>query len=214
MSRLSCRQARGGFNRSRLLLSDMHSDPITQFIQWYQEAELAGNTEPNAMLLSTVDHLDMPDSRVVLLKEIDETGFVFYTHYESSKAHQLKHNPHAALNFYWQETTHQVRIRGQAHRISSERSAAYFATRDRESQCAVYASSPTTSLDESKLDERLQEVSERFGDSPIPCPAFWGGYCVEPMTMEFFHGRQGRLHDRIRYRRVAQGAWVYERVGP
>ncbi|NNM59742.1 MAG: pyridoxamine 5'-phosphate oxidase [Legionellales bacterium] len=211
---MNCQQMRRDYSDSRLLLGEMPSDPIVLFIQWYQEAVLVGNNEPNAMVLSTIDESDMPDSRVVLLKEIDDVGFVFFTNYESAKAHQIKHNPHVALNFYWQESVHQVRIRGQAHPISSARSAAYFATRSRESQCAVYASKQSMSLSERELDQRMQEVKEHFGNDSISCPPFWGGYCVEPMTMEFFHGRQARLHDRIRYRRTEQGAWLIERLAP
>ncbi|MBY0544639.1 MAG: pyridoxamine 5'-phosphate oxidase [Gammaproteobacteria bacterium] len=214
MKRLDCQQTRRDYSETRLLLSDMPDDPIVQFVQWYQEAVRSGNPEPNAMVLSTVDALNQPDSRVVLLKEIDDDGFVFFTHYASTKGQQLEQNAHVALNFYWHEVCHQVRIRGIAQRISYERSAAYFATRSRESQCAVYAAVQSTQLNESALDEDMADAIKHFENQAIPCPTFWGGYCVKPVSVEFFQGRRGRLHDRMCYTKNAKGDWLIQRLSP
>ncbi|MFN7096834.1 MAG: pyridoxamine 5'-phosphate oxidase [Gammaproteobacteria bacterium] len=214
MSRLDCQYTRRHYDGHRLLLSDVLSDPIEQFIAWYRTVEQTGYPDLNAMVLSTVDEHDCPDSRVVLLKEIDEVGFVFYTNYDSEKAQQLQHQPQAALNFYWPTLTRQVRIRGQVTRISAMRSAAYFASRDRASQLAVYASQQSKVTTETELDIRLGEVTMQFANHTIPCPAFWGGYCVEPFSIEFFQGQAGRLHDRIRYQKQANGNWLLERLNP
>lgn len=214
MNRLNCQQTRHHYQGKRLLIKDMLPDPIEQFISWYQNIEQSGYNEVNAMVLSTVDREGMPDSRVVLLKEIDDTGFVFYTNYNSEKGQQLARHPKVALNFYWPQTTQQVRIRGLISHISAKRSAAYFATRDRDSQLAVYASQQSQVTTEKQFEQRLKEVTAHFANQDIPCPAFWGGYCVEPLVMEFFQGQAGRLHDRIRYTKERNGQWLLERLDP
>jgi pyridoxamine 5'-phosphate oxidase len=214
MNRLNCQQTRRHYEGNRLLIENMLPDPIEQFIRWYHDIEQSGYADANAMVLSTVDKQGMPDSRVVLLKEIDDDGFVFYTNYNSEKGQQLARHPKAALNFYWPQLTRQVRIRGLVSHISAKRSAAYFATRDRASQLAVYISKQSQVVTEAELTQRLQEVTAHFANQDIPCPAFWGGYCLEPMAIEFFQGRAGRMHDRIRYSKQTNGDWILECLAP
>lgn len=214
MKRLNCQQTRRHYEGKRLSITEMLPDPVEQFIQWYREIEHDNYPDTNAMVLSTVDKEGMPDSRVVLLKEIDDNGFVFYTNYNSEKGQQLARHPKAALNFYWPQPTRQVRIRGNVSHLSAKRSAAYFASRDRISQLSVYASEQSKAIMENELEQHLQEANARFVNQDIPCPAFWGGYCIEPICIEFFQGQSGRLHDRIRYTKQPSGSWFIERLSP
>ncbi len=210
---LDCQHMRREYGDLHLRLDDVLADPIQQFIRWYHAAIAAGHEEANAMTLATVDADMQPNVRIVLLKEIDDAGFVFYTNYESAKGHELTDNPAAALNFYWPELSRQVRIRGVAKRIPHKRAAAYFATRSRDSQLSVYAYHQSSVITEGALTEKLAEMAERFGDNPIPCPDFWGGYCVEPRSIEFFQGRNGRAHDRVLYK-LHEEHWLLEKLAP
>jgi pyridoxamine 5'-phosphate oxidase len=192
-------------------------DPIVRFEEWFDAVVAAGVAEPTAMVLATADGAGRPSARAVLLKGIDRRGFRFFTNYGSAKALDLAANPACSLVFLWPTLARQVRIRGHAQRISSEESAAYFATRSRGSRLGAWASRQSEVItDRRVLDDRLAELEERFaGNDEIPLPPFWGGYLVVPDGIEFWEGRPDRLHDRHRYRRSdPEGPWVVERLSP
>ncbi|HSV37274.1 MAG TPA: pyridoxamine 5'-phosphate oxidase [Nocardioidaceae bacterium] len=190
---------------------DAAADPLTMFKRWLDDVIASPMHEPNAMVLSTVED-GRPSSRVVLLKGLDD-GFVFYTNYESRKADELAANPRCALLFPWHPVGRQVRVEGVAAKITEQESAAYFASRPRDSQLGAWASPQSQVVDgRAQLDARLHDAEERFG-AAVPLPEFWGGYRVVPDVMEFWQGRFGRLHDRLRYRRDGE-AWALERLAP
>lgn len=191
---------------------DAAADPMTMFRRWLDDVIVTPMHEPNAMVLSTVKD-GQPSSRLVLLKGLDE-GFVFYTNYESRKADELAGNPRCSLLFPWHPVGRQVRVEGVASKVTQEESAGYFAGRPRDSQLGAWASPQSTVVpDRDALDARLAEVEDRFGADAVPLPTFWGGYRVVPEVVEFWQGRFGRLHDRLRYRRTGH-AWVRERLAP
>ncbi|MDQ3729736.1 MAG: pyridoxamine 5'-phosphate oxidase [Actinomycetota bacterium] len=192
---------------------DLAGDPIAQFSAWWEDASDVPLRD--AMTLSTIDHDDRPDARMVLLKGFGDGGFRFFTNYESAKAAQLDGAGQAALIVYWRELDRQVRVRGQVERLGAEASDEYFASRPRDSQLGAWASPQSRSLrDRAELDSRLNEVKERFGqDGEVPRPQHWGGYVVRHEIVEFWQGQVGRLHDRFAYRRTDDG-WQIERLGP
>jgi len=193
--------------------SSVAPDPFVQFGNWFEEYLNSSPLEPNAFVLSTADADGRPASRVVLLKGFDPRGFVFFTNYESKKAHDLDANPNAALNFFWPELERQVRISGVAERTSVEESEVYFASRPPASQIGAWASKQSGILsDRKELEERFDDVKNRFSDE-IPCPPFWGGYRVVPTSFEFWQGRRSRLHDRICYEKIDAG-WRIFRLYP
>lgn len=193
---------------------DLEPDPLTMFRRWMQDSLRAGLYEPNAMVVATVDATGTPAQRIVLLKRLDERGFVFFTNYSSRKGEEIAANPRASLLFPWQQLERQVRVEGLVSRLSEAENDAYFATRPRASQLGAWASPQSQVVpDRATLDRRYDEVAERFGEGDIPRPQHWGGFCVEPEVMEFWQGRLGRMHDRLRYRRAA-GGWVTERLAP
>lgn len=194
--------------------SDLEPDPLSMFRHWMQDALRAGLYEPNAMVVATVDATGTPAQRIVLLKRIDERGYVFFTNYSSRKGEELAANPRASLLFPWQQLERQVRVEGTVSRLSEAENDAYFATRPRGSQIGAWASPQSQVIpDRTTLDRRYDEVAERFGEGDIPRPQHWGGFCVEPEVVEFWQGRLGRMHDRLRYRRTADG-WITERLAP
>lgn len=190
------------------------ADPVDQFQRWYQQAIDARLPEPNALSLATVDPDGQPSLRTVLLKLYDADGFVFFTNYESRKARQMDHNGRVALLFPWVALARQVKILGRAARIPTAESLKYFATRPRGSRIGAW-SSPQSQVISSRslLEEKVAEMKRRFGDGEVPLPHFWGGYRVVPSSIEFWQGRESRLHDRFRYTRE-QDAWRIERLAP
>ena len=203
------------YTRAGLKEPDADPDPIGQFRRWFDEAFAAGLHEPNAMTLATATTDGRPSARVVLLKGLDERGFVFYTSYEGRKSRELETNPYAALVFYWGELERQVRIEGRVSYVSEEESDAYFAGRPRGSQLGAWVSEQSRPIeDRDALEERLRELEAEYEGRKVPRPPFWGGYRVEPEVIEFWQGRENRLHDRLIYRRSESGGWRRERLQP
>jgi pyridoxamine 5'-phosphate oxidase len=203
------------YTRAGLKESDTDPNPIQQFRRWFDEAFASNLHEPNAMTLATTTSDVRPSARIVLLKGFDERGFVFYTNYESRKSSELAANPRAALVFYWGELERQVRVEGRVERIPDEESDAYFAGRPRGSQLGAWASQQSRPVtDRGALEERLRELEVDYEGREVPRPPFWGGYRVEPETIEFWQGRENRLHDRLVYRRSREGGWRRERLQP
>ena len=201
--------ARAGLNRA-----DVDPDPIVQFHEWFEETLAAGLHEPNAMILATATQDGRPSARTVLLKGYDQRGFVFYTNYEGRKACELEANPVCALLFYWGELERQVRIEGHASRLPDEESDAYFTSRPRGSRLGAWASQQSRPVESrSILEERVRALEAEYESREIPRPPFWGGYRVEPDVVEFWQGRENRLHDRLVYRRTG-GGWNIERLQP
>ncbi|MCX7117211.1 MAG: pyridoxamine 5'-phosphate oxidase [Legionellales bacterium] len=200
----------------QLSLSEDHlfSSPIDQFESWFSTVLKTEKNDPTAMVLSTINDAGHPDSRVVLLKELKDEGFVFYTNYLSTKSLQMQANPYVALNFYWQELARQVRVRGKVRKISSERSDAYFSSRPRPSQLSAIASRQSMPLSGvSELQNALEKLNLKYQHEPISRPDFWGGYEVIADELEFWQGRDNRLHDRILYCRQL-GKWHHHRLSP
>ena len=193
----------------------LEASPIKEFGGWYALAIEAGLPEPNAMTLCTVDAQGQPWARTVLLKLYDEQGFVFFTNYESRKAQDIAQNPRVALLFPWVALARQVQITGVAERIPTAESLKYFATRPRGSQIGAW-SSPQSQVISSRslLEAKVAEMVRRFGQGEIPLPDFWGGYRVVPETVEFWQGRDSRLHDRFRYLKEPGQGWRIERLAP
>jgi len=185
------------------------------FRQWLQEALNAKVHEPTAMCLSTIGEDDFPHSRIVLLKELSEEGFVFFTNYTSHKGQQLALNPKACLNFFWPELERQVRVRGIVEKVPAEDSVAYFTSRPVGSQIGAWAS-PQSEVIPSReyLEEKVAEVQKNYDAENPKRPPHWGGYCLKPVVVEFWQGRPSRLHDRLRYTQNGEGAWKIERLAP
>ncbi len=195
--------------------ADVDPNPIQQFQRWLREAINAQLPEPNAMTLATADRTGRPYARVVLLKDCDAEGFVFFTNYRSDKGRQLAENPHTALVFVWLELERQVRVEGTVGKIPSAESEAYFHSRPRESRLGALASRQSQVIaNRQMLDERYQRLAAQYPDDNIPMPNQWGGYRVRPEMLEFWQGRHGRMHDRLRYRRQTDGSWWLERLEP
>jgi len=217
---------------------DLAADPLMQFRSWFDQAAAArtsgrvrkffirlyksllqiGGVEPmevNAMMLSTVDAQGRPSARIVLLKGVDERGFIFFTNYESRKGRELAANPQAALVFYWADMERQVCVAGVVKKISREESEAYFHSRPRGSQLAALASHQGQPVaDRAVLEARWRELESEYADRSIPMPPYWGGYVVTPERLEFWQGRPSRLHDRFSYARQPDASWKLERLCP
>jgi pyridoxamine 5'-phosphate oxidase len=190
-------------------------DPIAQFRRWFDTALGADLHEPNAMTLATAAPEGRPSARIVLLKGFDERGFVFYTSYEGRKSEEIEANPLCALVFYWGELERQVRVEGHLSRIPEEESDEYFGSRPRGSQLGAWASEQSRPVEgRDPLEERLRNLEAEYEGREVPRPPFWGGYRVEPEVIEFWQGRENRMHDRLVYRRSDDGEWERERLQP
>ncbi|MDW8059417.1 MAG: pyridoxamine 5'-phosphate oxidase [Thermomicrobium sp.] len=194
---------------------DLASDPLEQFLAWYREAEQAGLRYPNAMALATASRDGRPAVRMVLLRGVDERGFVFYTNLESRKGRELAENPYAALLFYWEPLERQVRIEGCVERVAAEEADEYFATRPYGSQISAWASRQSEPIASREALVRQHEAyAARFPEGHVPRPPYWGGFRVLPDAYEFWQGRADRLHDRFRYERRPDGSWTIVRLQP
>ncbi len=194
--------------------ADVDSDPIKQFGKWFDEALKAHVPESNAMSVATVAANGRPSSRILLIKEFDQRGFVWFTNYASRKAQELTANPHAALLFHWIELERQVRIEGKVEPVSAEESDAYFQSRPLLSRLGAIASEQSRPIaNRQALENRFAQVKEQYGDHPTR-PAHWGGYRLVPDSIEFWQGRSSRLHDRILYTRQEQASWQIQRLQP
>ncbi len=197
-------------------LDEQHApgDPFVLFDHWFQEAVAAELPLPEAMTVATVTREGHPAARVVLLKGVEDGGFIFYTNHESRKGRELTHHAHAALVFHWAPLERQIRIEGRVDRVSEQTSDAYFATRPLGSRHGALAS-PQSDVVPSRawLEEQMKEVAQRYGQD-APRPPHWGGYRVLPELIEFWQGRADRMHDRLNYRRSLGGDWTMERLAP
>lgn len=190
-------------------------DPIKQFQIWLTDAIEAKIPLAEAMTLATATPDGQPSARMVLLKQVDQDGFVFFTNYRSAKARQLDANPYASLVFYWNPLERQVRVEGSVTRVAEQESRDYFQTRPRESQIGAWASDQSEVISSREiLEQRAQELESLYCDREIDCPEHWGGYRVTPERIEFWKGRIGRLHDRILYQRESDGIWTITRLAP
>ncbi|SDG33520.1 Pyridoxamine 5'-phosphate oxidase [Dyadobacter soli] len=193
--------------------ADLDPDPLKQFRLWFDEVLEADIFEANAMLLSTVSE-GRPTGRIVLLKDLDERGFSFFTNYDSKKGQEIGQNPQVALTFFWKELERQVRIEGKIEKTSEEESSEYFAVRPRGSQIGAWASAQSEVIPNREfLEAKTSELEARFEGQPVPRPPHWGGYRVMPDYVEFWQGRPSRLHDRLAYTKVG-GEWRIERLSP
>jgi pyridoxamine 5'-phosphate oxidase len=207
-------ELRKDYARGSLDENSVDTDPIRQFQLWLEQALDAQLPEPNAMTVATVDAEGRPSARILLIKGVDERGFVFYTNYESRKGRELAGNPHASLLFHWIELERQVRIEGVVEKTSAEQSDAYFASRPLASRIGAWASEQSSEIaTRAELEAREKAFAERFGENP-PRPPHWGGYRLVPDRIEFWQGRPSRLHDRILYTRQADSRWQISRLSP
>ena len=214
MSTKSIADLRQNYTLKNLEVKDLNPDPTEQFRTWLEEAIEAVLLEPNAMTLATVNGRGQPSARVVLLKGLDERGFVFYSNYESSKARDMAENANVALVFNWLGLERQVRIQGEVSKVSREESLAYFKSRPHASQLGAWASHQSRVIEGREvLEERLAELQEEYEEGQVPLPEFWGGYVVRPVAVEFWQGRPSRLHDRFLYTQEGV-AWKIERLSP
>jgi len=208
------REIRKQYEIASLMESEADESAIFQFRKWLSDAIASTEAEPTAMVISTVDEKLQPHSRVVLLKDFDERGLVFFTNYESNKGKQLAGNNRVAVLFFWESLERQVRITGKVEKVPEVVSMDYFNSRPLDSRIGAYTS-PQSKVIESKefLENRFEEIKEQFG-TKIPKPMHWGGYLIQPDTFEFWQGRPNRLHDRLFYTKTENGMWKMERLAP
>lgn len=206
---------RKDYSKATLEVSSVDPNPFTQFEKWFGEALKAEVIEPNAMNLATVNEHGKPSARTVLLKGLENNKFVFYTNYQSKKGKELEGNPACALTFFWPELERQVRVEGLTERVDPKLSDLYFQSRPRESQLGAWASPQSGMIqDRSILEQRYKQIEEKFKtQNVLPRPHQWGGYQVDPLQLEFWQGRPGRLHDRIQYIRI-DNVWKIYRLAP
>ncbi len=214
MSKERLEHLRQEYGVHSLRKADMHADPLVQLQNWFQEAVDRQVPEPNTMSLATVGESGQPSIRVVLLKEVTNLGVVFFTNYQSRKGQELALHPQAGLNFFWQPLERQVRLDGLVEQISAEQSDSYFKTRPRGSQIGAWVSPQSEEIpDRDFLKQKLAEYEAKFEDQDVPRPAYWGGYILISQQIEFWQGRENRLHDRLRYQLTDNG-WSLARLAP
>jgi pyridoxamine 5'-phosphate oxidase len=205
---------RTDYNKGQLLEEHAGSDPIALFGEWLKDAEDADIIEPHAMSLSTMGAYTI-SSRIVLLRSFDSDGFVFYTNYNSRKAMDIERDPRAALLFYWGAMERQVRVEGRVEHVSDRESDAYFATRPLESRIAAWSSDQSRMVENrEQLEQRYERWKERFAGGEVPRPLHWGGCRVRPVRMEFWQGRESRMHDRLVFEHMNDGTWMRMRLQP
>lgn len=211
---MSIADIRTDYRKAALNETDVDADPIVQFKRWFDEAVQAQVQEPNAMCLATATPDAYPSARIVLLKGVDQRGFVFYTDFRSRKARELADNPHASLCFFWVELERQVRVIGAVQRVSTAEAESYFASRPLPSRIGAWTSHQSSVLSSREsLERELAETEARFAEGNVPLPDHWGGFRVLPEEIEFWQGRSSRLHDRIQFVRDA-GVWTKRRLSP
>jgi pyridoxamine 5'-phosphate oxidase len=202
------------YNIAELNRNDLLESPTDMFRDWFEKVENLDNIEVNAMTLATSSKKGEPSSRVVLLKDYDENGFVFYTNYNSEKGNQIEQNPYGSLTFHWNQLERQIRIRGKIRKISRDKSKKYFNSRPRLSQISVLASKQSDVLENRiELEERFIDIEKKYKGKEIPCPDYWGGYLLEHRKVEFWQGRRDRMHDRFVYTKHGT-TWQTDRLSP
>ncbi|MFW2581021.1 pyridoxamine 5'-phosphate oxidase [Aliarcobacter butzleri] len=206
---------RAKYTTRGLDIKDLDQNPFKQFETWFNEAIEAKLTEPNAFSLATVGKDMMPSIRTVLLKIFDEKGFVFFTNYKSTKANQIEENPKAAALFPWLDLERQVKIEGDIQKISTTESLRYFLSRPKGSQIGAWVSHQSQVISSrSLLEQKFDEIKNKFVNGEVPFPSFWGGYIIKPTKIEFWQGGQDRLHDRFLYELKENGVWSISRLAP
>lgn len=211
-------QERRDYEFARLDRDALDANPFLQFSKWMDDAIEQKTIDPTAMSVATVDQDGQPHSRIVLLKAFDENGFVFYTHYDSDKGHELESNAKTALLFFWPEMDRQIRIEGCVEKLSIAASESYFHSRPRDSQLAAFISKQSQVVaNREELEQRLEAAKAQYAEQTVPHPPHWGGYRVIPQRFEFWQGRPNRMHDRFRYDKTAaetEQAWSIDRLSP
>jgi pyridoxamine 5'-phosphate oxidase len=217
---MSIADIRRDYNLAGLRRKNLDADPIVQFRRWFDQAVAARSGEAarsdvNAATLATVDHEGRPSARIVLLKGVDERGFVFFTNYDSRKGREIAGNANVALVFYWPDQERQVTIAGAASKVSRAESEAYFKSRPRGSRLAACASNQSEVIENREvLEARWRDLQAKHPGEDVPMPLNWGGFVIAPVRMEFWQGRPSRLHDRFRYAKQGDGKWLIERLSP
>jgi pyridoxamine 5'-phosphate oxidase len=206
---------RKDYSLAGLAEKDLAKDPFRQFEKWFQEAEAAKLTEPNAMTLASATREGRPSARTVLLKGLDGRGFVFYSNYESRKGREIATNPQVTLLFPWIALERQVIVEGTLTKVAREESEAYFHSRPRASQLGAWVSQQSSIISgRAVLEDAMKALEKKYAGQEVPTPSNWGGWRVAPETVEFWQGRRSRLHDRLRYSRGKNGDWTVERLAP
>lgn len=212
---LDLQSLRTEYTKGGLERDDLHENPIEQFKRWMQQTIDAQLPDPNAMTIATVDENGQPSQRIVLLKNLDDRGFVFYTNLRSRKAQELKQNPKVSLHFPWYFLERQVKVCGVAEQLSSTEVLKYFVTRPRDSQLGAWASQQSRPISSrALLMQQFESMKNKFAKGEIPVPDFWGGFRVKPHQIEFWQGGEARLHDRFEYNLQADNSWTIQRLEP
>lgn len=215
MDQKELQNLRQDYAAARLTEKEVSQDPIKQFEKWFNDAIKAGIHEPNAMTLATATNDGRPSARILLLKGFTQEGFIFYTNYLSRKGREMAKNPLASIVFFWGEMERQVRIEGTIEKVSKEESEAYFHSRPKLSQIGALASPQSQEIaDRTVIESKMQQLEAQYTDSEVPKPSHWGGYILKPQLVEFWQGRQSRLHDRIVYKKADKKNWKIVRLAP